>query len=90
MEIKLETIVNFIEPNDVFVQPWEGSFNNKKTVSLDRLTVKRVVNLPEDKKVLLEVKELILPITLWEGDSYIDNWTDSDVDNRVKELYKIS
>lgn len=88
MEIILESIVNFIEPSGLFMHPWEYGENKEKTISLNKLTVKRVVNLFKEKKIVLEVKELRLPITLWEGDSYMDSWTDLDIENRVKEIYK--
>jgi hypothetical protein len=28
-------------------------------------------------------------IVIWEGDAYDDQWTDVDVQNKIKELYHI-
>ena len=76
MEITLQT------PQTIVIKP-------EKTKTLEKLTVMRMVDLPNEKKVRVFVKELREPITLWEGDEYdaIGQWTDSDVQTKLTELY---
>jgi hypothetical protein len=53
------------------------------------LTVERVVDMPSEKKVFAFIVELMDRVELWSGDSYdeIGQWTDTDVINRIKEIY---
>ena len=76
MEITLQT------PQTIVIKPEE-------TKTLEKLTVMRMVDLPNEKKVRVFVKELREPITLWEGEAYdvIGQWTDSDVQAKLTELY---
>lgn len=76
MEITLQT------PQTIVIKPEE-------TKTLEKLTVMRMVDLPNEKKVRVFIKELREPITLWEGDEYdaIGQWTDSDVQTKLTELY---
>jgi hypothetical protein len=76
MEITLKT------PQKIVIKPEE-------TKTLEKLTVMRMVDLPNEKKVRVFIKELREPITLWEGDEYdaIGQWTDSDVQAKLTELY---
>ena len=59
----------------------------KRTVN--DLTVDEVVDNPARKEVRAFVQQLGI-ITLWEGAAYdaIGQWTDADVEARIKELYK--
>jgi hypothetical protein len=61
----------------------------EKTKTFNTLTVMRMVDLPAQKKVKVFVKELKEPVTLWEGAEYdsIGQWTDSDVQAKLTELY---
>ena len=56
--------------------------------SLSEVTIKRMVDLPEEKIVRVFIKELNSPMILWEGDAYdaIGDWTNVDVEARVNEL----
>ena len=76
MEITLQT------PQTIVIKPEE-------TKTLEKLTVMRMVDLPNEKKVRVFIKELREPITIWEGDEYdaIGQWTDSDVQTKLTELY---
>ena len=67
----------------------EVTFNNPKDPQITKLTVKRLVDKPEKKIVVAVVKEFKSKITLWENTSYdsIGQWTDSDVEARLNELY---
>lgn len=60
-----------------------------QTVTVDKLTVLRLVDIPEEKMVRVFVRELPDPIILWSGIDYdsIGQWTDSDVESRIQELY---
>ena len=63
----------------------------EQTISLSTLTIERMVDLPNEKMVFVFIKELGKKITLWEGDDYdaIGQWTDTDVQNRILELFNI-
>ena len=65
------------------------NFNNPKNPAITKVTVKRVVDNNEKKKVTAHVKEFSGKITLWEGDAYttIGQWTYTDVQNRLLEIY---
>jgi hypothetical protein len=68
----------------------EVNFNNPKNPAITKVTVKRVVDNNEKKKVTAHVKEFTGKITLWEGDvdyTAIGQWTDTDVQNRLLEIY---
>ena len=57
--------------------------------TFEELTIEEVVDSNSRKEVKAYTPELGI-ITLWSGDAYdaIGQWTDADVINRVKELYK--
>lgn len=59
----------------------------KKTIS--KLTIQRMVDLPEKKEVRVFVKEIKEPIVLWSGTDYdeIGQWTDADVQQKLVELF---
>lgn len=61
----------------------------EQKVTLDKLTVVRMVDLPEQKKVVVFLKEIAKPTVLWEGAAYdaAGQWTDSDVAARLLEIY---
>lgn len=61
----------------------------EKSKDISKLTVARVVDLPKQKVVRCFCEELEEAIVLWEGDAYdaIGQWSDSDVQNRLVELY---
>jgi hypothetical protein len=61
----------------------------EKSKDISKLTVARVVDLPKQKVVRCFCEELEEAIVLWEGAAYdaIGQWSDSDVQNRLAELY---
>ena len=69
---------------NIVVQP-------ETTKALTILTIDRMVDIPEEKTVTVFIKELRQPIILWEGATYdaIGQWTDADVDTRLKEIYDV-
>ena len=61
----------------------------EKSKTLSTLTVNRVVDLPKQKMVRCFIEELEEAIVLWEGAAYdaAGQWTDTDVEARLTELY---
>lgn len=56
--------------------------------SVTELTIEEVVDIPSIKQVKAFIAELGY-VMLWEGAAYdaIGQWTDADVEARIKELY---
>jgi len=73
--------ISISNPKSVVIVPEE-----KKTVS--KITVQRMVDLPNQKKVIVFTEELG-QIVLWEGAAYdaIGQWTDESVSAKLTELY---
>ena len=69
--------------------PKKVVLQEEKSKTVESLTVNRVVDLPKRKIVRVFVEELDEPIVLWEGAAYdaAGQWTDSDVQARLTELY---
>jgi hypothetical protein len=65
------------------------TFDNPKNPAITKLTVVRMVDVPGKKIVKVATVELPKPIILWQGAAYdaIGQWTDADVEARLKELY---
>jgi hypothetical protein len=74
--------INLQNPKKVVLQ-------EEKSKTVTTLTVTRIVDLPKKKMVRAFVEELDEPIVLWEGEAYdaAGQWTDSDVEARLTELY---
>ena len=74
--------INLQNPKKVVLQ-------EEKSKTVTTLTVTRIVDLPKKKVVRAFVEELDEPVTLWEGAAYdaAGQWTDSDVEARLTELY---
>lgn len=75
-------IITFTKPKDIVVVK-----EMKKTIS--EITINEITDNAEIKMVRAFTKEVGV-IVLWEKESYdaIGQWTDTDVTNRIKELYK--
>ena len=75
-------IITFTKPKDIVVVK-----EMKKTIS--EITINEITDNAEIKMVRAFTKEVGV-IILWEKESYdaIGQWTDTDVTNRIKELYK--
>ena len=56
--------------------------------TVNEISINRMVDLPQQKKVLVLTNELG-QVVLWEGTAYdaIGQWTDQDVIARLNELY---
>lgn len=69
--------------------PKKVVLQEEKSITISELTVTRVVDLPKKKVAKAFVNEFNNPIILWEGAAYdaAGQWTDTDVQNRLKELY---
>lgn len=74
--------INLQNPKKVVLQ-------EEKSKTVTTLTVSRIVDLPKKKMVRAFVEELDEPVVLWEGEAYdaAGQWTDSDVEARLTELY---
>ena len=74
--------INLSNPKKVVLQ-------EEKSKTVTTLTVNRVVDLPKKKIVRVFVDELDEPVVIWEGAAYdaAGQWTDSDVQARLTELY---
>ena len=74
--------INLSNPKKVVLQ-------EEKSKTITTLTVNRIVDLPKKKIVRAFVEELDEPVVLWEAASYdaIGQWTDTDVQARLTELY---
>jgi len=61
-----------------------------REIKVSKLEITSIEDSSVDKKVTAFVKGFPGKITLWEGSSYdsIGQWTDADVANRIKEIYK--
>ena len=79
--IKME--INIINPKEVVVVP-----EQKKTIK--KITIQRMVDIPNQKKVLVFTEELG-QIVLWEDTQYdnIGQWTDTQVIERIQEIYSV-
>ena len=69
--------------------PKKVVLQEEKSKTVTTLTVNRIVDLPKKKIVRAFVEELDEPVVLWEAASYdaIGQWTDTDVQARLTELY---
>ena len=74
--------ITFTKPKDIVVVK-----EMKQTIS--EITINEITDNSEIKMVRAFTKEVGV-IILWEKESYdaIGQWTDTDVTNRIKELYK--
>lgn len=70
-------------------EPKEITLIEKKVKTITTLTIDRVVDLSSQKLVRCFIEELNEPITLWKDEEYdeIGQWTDEDVEMRLKELF---
>lgn len=58
--------------------------------TIDTITIRNMIDSPEQKQVVAETMELGR-IILWQKEAYdnIGQWTDTDVIDRIKEIYNI-
>lgn len=74
--------INLNTPKKIVIQ-------EERSKNIETLTVVRVVDLPQQKMVRCFLEEIDEPVVLWEGDSYdaIGQWTDTDVAERLAEIF---
>jgi hypothetical protein len=74
-------IIDFTTPTDIVVV-------TERKVTIEKLTINELVDLPTRKMVVAKTSE-VGTIILWKDNDYdaIGQWTDTDVLNRVLELY---
>jgi hypothetical protein len=60
----------------------------QQTKTISSVTIRTMIDFPGEKKVVVRTLELG-EITLWQGEEYdeVGQWTDADVENKIKELY---
>lgn len=61
------------------------------TISTPALTITKIEDLPNERKVIAYTDHPeARSILLWEAEAYdeIGQWTDTDVENRLKEIYE--
>ena len=75
--------------NITLTNPKKVVLQEEKSTTITKLTVSRVVDLPKQKVVRCFCEELDEPVILWQGAAYdsIGQWSDTDVTNRLTELY---
>ena len=56
----------------------------QETISTDTLTIRRIVDLPDQRIVRVFVAELPRPVIVMEGDGYRE-WTKADIAALLKE-----
>jgi len=63
----------------------------EQTKTFDTLTIRRMVDLPEQKKVIVHIDEVNEPVLLWEGNGYdaIVDWTNADVIAKLNQIYSL-
>jgi len=73
--------ITFNSPKDLIVVPQQNK-------TIEQITISSIQDFPKRKLVQAITKEIGI-IVLWEGTSYdtIGQWTDTDVENRIKEIY---
>jgi len=73
--------IQFINPTDVVVV-------TEKKVTIEKLTINELVDLPNRKMVVAKTTE-VGTIVLWKDADYdaIGQWTDTDVIARIEQLY---
>ena len=71
-----------------FTTPKELVLVKEQKRTISEITINEVVDNSERKSVLAYTLELGV-ITLWENEAYdaVGQWTDTDVLNRINELY---
>jgi len=72
----------------IFSTPKEIVFVEQQKKTIDKVSILQITDLPNRKIVRAHTRELGV-IILWENAEYdtIGQWTDTDVINRINELY---
>jgi hypothetical protein len=69
--------------------PYEAVLIERRTKTIEKITVRSIIDFPAEKRVVAQIREIGEPVVLWSGDAYdaIGQWTDTDVQNRLNEIY---
>ena len=69
--------------------PKKFVLQEERSKTISTITIGRLVDLPKKKMVKCFIEELEEPVVLWEGAAYdaIGQWTDTDVQTRLTEIY---
>ena len=61
-----------------------------RVMKTDKVVIESIIDYCSEKKVIANTIGYTGVIVLWEGDAYdaIGQWTDADVDARIREIYK--
>jgi hypothetical protein len=71
------------------INPKEIVVVQEKRQTFNSLTIERIIDFVEQKKVIVFLKEIPDPIIVWEGEEYDSKreWTKNEVAQYVKRLY---
>lgn len=69
--------------------PHEVVLMERRTKTIEKLTVRSIMDFPREKRVVAQILEMNEPVVLWKADEYdaIGQWTDTDVENKLNELF---
>lgn len=80
--------INLTNPKQIITEAKTLIISPEKITTINSIEVTNMLDDPINKKVLASTKE-VGAIILWEGAAYdaIGQWTDTDVQNRILEMY---
>jgi|APGre2960657404_1045060.scaffolds.fasta_scaffold151239_2 hypothetical protein len=80
--------INLTSPKQIITEAKTLIISPEKITTINSIQVTNVLDDPINKKVLASTKE-VGNLILWEGAAYdaIGQWTDTDVQNRILEIY---
>jgi hypothetical protein len=69
--------------------PYEVVLMERRTKTIEKITVRSIIDFPSEKRVVAQIRDLGEPVTLWSGAAYdaIGQWTDTDVETKLNELF---
>jgi hypothetical protein len=80
--------INLTNPKQIVTEAKTLIISPEKITTINSIKVTNILDDPINKKVLASTKE-VGNLILWEGAAYdaIGQWTDTDVQNRILEIY---
>jgi len=80
--------INLTSQKQIITEAKTLIISPEKITTINSIQVTNVLDDPINKKVLASTKE-VGNLILWEGAAYdaIGQWTDTDVQNRILEIY---
>jgi hypothetical protein len=69
--------------------PYEVVLMERRTKTIEKITVRSIIDFPSEKRVVAQIRDLGEPVVLWSGAAYdaIGQWTDADVETKLNELF---